>query len=257
MKKMILVPEVMLDTITRKDQQHSTAELDQVVRLDREIERLLNRKDLSLQQKASMYNDIVQQYLHFRKEARDVAVNADRGELRMGSVDKPFDKEATERQENEFAALAQASLPRSYQHKGQQILSHLRDSGAVSWSPTTHELIYNGEPITGTNISDLLYYATVPNKRAAPSGATEFLSALRAANVPRIYQRTDIKLTADSTPVQTQASSSAHKSHRKQSTSDDKNGSKSKKARAGKKLASSQADLETGFGFADAPEWIT
>jgi hypothetical protein len=200
MRKMILVPEAMLDTITRKDVQQSTAELDQVVRLDREIEQLLNRKDLSLQQKASMYNDIVQQYLHYRKEAKDAAAEmhatASRGPALTAVNVAPEDDRS---EQDELAALAHASLPKSYHSKGQRLLTQMRKSGVGNWSPTTHEFIYDGQPITGTNISDLLYHATVPSKRAAPPGSTEFFAALRAANVPRILQRTDLK-TAQATP---------------------------------------------------------
>jgi hypothetical protein len=195
MRKMILVPEVMLDTLARRDQQQSTAELDQVVRLDREIEQLLNRKDLSLQQKASMYNDIVQQYLHYRKEAREAGAADVRGAAASAAPALSANITAEERRSDhdELAALTQASLPKSYHSKGQRLLAQMRNSGFGNWSPTTHEFIYNGQPIKGTNISDLLYYAAVPSKRAAPPGATEFIAALRAANVPRILQRTDLK----------------------------------------------------------------
>jgi hypothetical protein len=204
MRKMILVPEVMLDTITRKDQQQSTAELDQVVRLDREIEQLLNRNDLSLQQKASMYNDIVQQYLHYRKEARDAsgAAAADvHATASTGHTLSPVyvAPEGGRIEHDELAALAHAALPKSYHSKGQRLLAQMRKSGVGNWSPTTHEFIYEGRPMSGTNISDLLYHATVPSKRAAPPGSTEFFAALRAANVPRILQRTDLK-SAQATP---------------------------------------------------------
>jgi hypothetical protein len=206
---MILVPEAMLDTITRKDQQQSTAELDQVVRLDREIEQLLNRNDLSLQQKASMYNDIVQQYLHYRTEARDAAgaVNV-RATASTGHEMSPVHvaREDDRSEHDELAALAHAALPNSYHSKGQRLLAQMRKSGVGNWSPTTHEFIYEGQPISGTNISDLLYHATVPSKRAAPPGSTEFFAALRAANVPRILQRTDLK-SAQATPPPPRTSS--------------------------------------------------
>jgi hypothetical protein len=204
MKKMILVPEAVLDTITRKDQQHSTAELDQVVRLDREIEQLLSRKNLSLHQKAIMYNDIVQQYLHFRGEARNntSSVVADAqiaaalpSEQRSTAIESEVEQRRRS-DHDELESLAQASLPKSYRSKGQRLLAHMRDSGLANWSPTTHEFIYEGEPVRGSNISDLLYHATVPSKRAAPPGTAEFLSALGAANVPRILRRTDLETGA-------------------------------------------------------------
>jgi hypothetical protein len=202
MRKMILVPEAMLDTITRKDQQQSTAELDQVVRLDREIEQLLSRKDLSLQQKASMYNDIVQQYLHYRKEAREAGASGVRaaGPTAVTITPDNIADEDQSSDHNEIAALADASLPKSYHSKGQRLLTQLRKSGIGNWSPTTHEFIYDGQLIKGTNISDLLYHATVPSKRAAPAGSAEFLAALRAANVPRILQRTDRQASPRSLP---------------------------------------------------------
>jgi hypothetical protein len=218
MRKMILVPEAMLDTITRKDQQHSTAELDQVVRLDREIEQLLNRKDMSLQQKASMYNDIVQQYLHYRKEARDAgATDVLAAALTLKPNNVAADDQSTDR--NELTALVQASLPKSYHSKGQRLLTQMRDSGIGNWSSATHEFIYDGQTLTGTNISDLLYHATVPSKRAAPPGSTEFHAALRAANVPRMLQRTDLK-SPQATPTARPSSKPTKPQYTKKKTDD-------------------------------------
>jgi hypothetical protein len=190
MRKMILVPEAMLDTITRKDQQQSTAELDQVVRLDRQIEQLLSRKDLSLHQKANLYNDIVQQYLHFRNEALDSGRGVDA--VRVSTVVNPATTDTTIVDDHdELTSLANAALPKTYRGKGVRLLRHMRDSGVANWSPATHEFIYDGRAISGSNISDLLYHATVPSKRAPPPGSSQFLLALREANVPRILQRTD------------------------------------------------------------------
>lgn len=177
MKKMLLVPEALIESFTRKDKQQSTAELDQVVRLDSEIEKLLADKTLPLEQKVARYNDIVQQYLHFRDEMRQSAPTVDRVVVptTVASSLSSIPDSSIER--------IVAAIPKTHQKKARAVLDQLSSSNAATWSKGNLQLIYNGEPVEGSNIQDLVYASLVPNKQPMPTGFGTFQKALAEANV--------------------------------------------------------------------------
>jgi hypothetical protein len=191
MKKMILVPEALIDTVTRKDRQHSTAELDQVVRLDKQIEELLQRKDLPLHDKVAKYNYILQQYLHFRDEmlktSTPAAVVTPPTTMAMATA---TDDTPTGDASGEPPVLAAPveTIPQRYRSKASRILRLLKDSGVGTWSKESNEFIYKGQAVPGSNIYDLLYHTTVPNQRPLPEGIHQFVNALNESNVPHLLR---------------------------------------------------------------------
>lgn len=186
---MLLVPEALIESFTRKDQQKSTAELDEVVRLDAEIEKLLVDKTLPLEQKVARYNDIIQQYLHFRDEIRNSAPSVDHVVVPRAAVSSASSSPPPDSSIERIVS----TIPKTYQKKARAVLDQLSSSNAASWSKGNLQLIYNGEPIEGSNIQDLVYASLVPNKQPAPTGFEKFQKALAEANVSGRLLRRQIR----------------------------------------------------------------
>lgn len=176
MKRMILVPETMVDTIARREEASSTPELDAVVRLGREMDDLRKRTDLSLEQKVRLYQDALRQYLHMKGEI---------GETKRREPPQPNSRSIENTEVTD-------TLPRTAREKGRQLVRLLRDT--VSWDPQTKEVIINGERVPGSNIQSLIYDAVVPNKRAPPVGSEAFSRALDSAKVPLNLRRGTVRL---------------------------------------------------------------
>ena len=76
-------------------------------------------------------------------------------------------------------------LPKRYRERSMTVLNLIADTGHVTWTPNG-ELIYKGERIPGSHVVDLLRYL-LPGyqKKQRPIGFTQFLSVLKATNIPR------------------------------------------------------------------------
>lgn len=74
--------------------------------------------------------------------------------------------------------------PKSYQKTAKDLLTHIKNSGVLDWSPNG-ELIKNGIAIKNSNILDLVHSVVRPRKTAkAPYAAEQFLQGLSAINTP-------------------------------------------------------------------------
>lgn len=185
MKKMVLVPESLVDTVSRQSEAASTPELDAVVRLGREMEALRARRDLSLAEKTTRYQEALRQYLHFRDELHKErsttttpAVVVPSSQQQAAAANLGGDTPAV----SDIESITE-TLPKSAQQHGKKLLNVLKN--VISWDNDTKELIYDGQVVPKSNIRDLVYDTVVRHKGSAPVGSVEFSAALSRARVPR------------------------------------------------------------------------
>lgn len=171
MKKMILVPEALVDTLVRKDEALSTPELDAIVRLGKEMDQLRERRDISLEEKVRMYKEALRQYLHFRDEFREQTAPTARPTT-MSSPPSPPPP----------AISVVDKLPKTYRKHAQQILDMIQPH--LSYDKETMEITYGGKTVPGSNIVRLLHDTVSKTKRAPPIGVLEFSRAMTEAKVP-------------------------------------------------------------------------
>lgn len=203
MKRMILMPKEMADTIARREEVTSTPELDAIVRLGREMDELRGRSDLSLEQKVRQYQDALRQYLHFRAEIMDTKPAIDQQSKQEPPPPPPPAPSSRPIDDAEVTD----TLPRTAREKGRQLVRILRDY--VTWDPHTKEAIINGERILNSNIQSLIYDAIVPNKRTRPTGSESFARAMDALHVPHNLRRSRARERVPSTPPRRLPESSA------------------------------------------------
>ncbi len=76
------------------------------------------------------------------------------------------------------------SLPKYARRNGKILLNHLK--GINFDLSQTGELIINGEPIPGSNITDLVHHVTRNRSNtSAPAGSKQFVDLLNSTNVPK------------------------------------------------------------------------
>ena len=76
-----------------------------------------------------------------------------------------------------------ASPPR-FQRATKSLLDHISKSDSLNWN-LRGELIFDGAPIEGSNILDLVHALVRPRKIKPPPGSLEFVRGLVALNTPR------------------------------------------------------------------------
>lgn len=182
MKKMILVPEALVDTLVRKDEASSTPELDAIVRLGKEMEELRERRDISLDRKVRLYKEALRQYLHFRDEFRE-----------QSAPSRPVLEPTPPAASSSSPSLPNVSivdeLPKTHRKNAQKILDMVH--GVLAYDKDSKEITYDGETVPGSNIVRLIHDTLMSSKskRAPPVGAEVFSRALSEANVPPHLRR--------------------------------------------------------------------
>lgn len=101
---------------------------------------------------------------------------------------QPQQPQATATPFGDTEQLAQL-LPVTQQRKGRSLLNFIENSGLSRWDADGSMLYDNGTPMRGSNVVDLLHYATLPPSRVpaarVPTGWDEFAARLMSRNVPR------------------------------------------------------------------------
>lgn len=178
---MHLVPEDVVHMLQRREVQKSTPELDAVVRVDREMEKILNNKELPLEQKVAMYNAALREYSAFRQQVHDLAPEHT---YITASVPSPADStDASVKQQPSADPAFVSSLPKSYQSKARKVVDYIQKSGRVAWNDR-NEMVLDGKPVPNSNISDLVYDTVANNKSSNPQGWEAFTDVLRDIGVP-------------------------------------------------------------------------
>jgi hypothetical protein len=184
MRKMVLVDAQMLNSVLKKDQIQSTPELDEVVRLDNAMQDIL-RQNIPIHEKVRKYNDILLQYIHFRKEIQH---KIEKDPILVAATTGQRADEGEKEEKNAHDDILRG-LPKSSHRNAQLLLEMLKNNNIINWDRSTKHLIYKGQELENTNIRDLIYHTVVPNKQQPPNGNDEFSRGLDALNIPKNLRR--------------------------------------------------------------------
>ena len=134
--------------------------------LDRDMQNILQRTDLSDEEKIHQYNQILQRYLQYQDH------------LRAPNIPPPMS--ITKNMEQEVLS----TIPKTMRRKAENLLERVKRQSNLGWNERG-ELLFNGEVIQGTNIVDLVNDMVRQRKSFQPHGWREFARALRQDNVPQ------------------------------------------------------------------------
>ena len=150
--------------------------------IDRDIKKILDLKSISDHEKAKLYEQALGKYLHgieLAKKSTPLPVN----ETLKAIHDMKNENDSNEKLKN-LNQLVLGSLPKTYREKGKSLLNYLKDGSDLRWNELG-EIVFRGETIEKSNISDLLNDALRVRKTSSPPKGWEvFASELRKRNIP-------------------------------------------------------------------------
>ncbi len=152
---------------------------ERLTELDSKMKAIVQDTSLSIEEKVLRYNSVLEQYLLFADKFYDRELVAP---MHLPIIES--DSEAVYQAERDDEAMI-ASLPQSYQKKGEILLRHLQNSG-TTWDEKG-TLFDKGQEIHGTNIRDLIHYVLRHRRRNTPqpTGIVQFQKLLQASNLPQ------------------------------------------------------------------------
>ena len=155
--------------------------------IDGEMSNILNRDDIPLDQKMTLYDQTLQKYMsryqqYKHESTKPILVNTVNSTI---TTDRP--KDTTDKPKDIIQDLILQSIPKAAQSKTEMLMERLKE--VVSWNDRG-EFGYKGQPvIRGSNLIDLVGNAARHRtlKNVNPEGMNTFLTALRDVNVPQSW----------------------------------------------------------------------
>ena len=183
-KKMALVEPRLLESLQQQhkpchDHQPQGMLEDKLCQLDEAMQHILDRKDVSQEEKLKLYHHILQKYLLYKDKAEPMTVKVMAEPT--PSMPQPHTTTAAaaveETQESMEAEIIQ-SAPKNLRHKASVLLRRLKQDDNIAWN-TKEELVYKGNVVPNTHIYDLIQDVLRKRKTHIPVGWQTFARALR------------------------------------------------------------------------------
>lgn len=173
-RKMVLVPEALLDSTLRTHEQLSNPTVERVVELDREMEQILSSRSLKVDEKAQQYSEALRKYMHFK------------GNQRRDEESKPTQIVLSEAPPTTSVVT---KLPKTFQARATRILDELHKIGGGVDIPS-QQLVTDGVPVKSTDMHDILHHHLNKKKQSTePLGYPEFAASLAQTQLPLTLRR--------------------------------------------------------------------
>ncbi len=186
--KMALVPQELLERLNQQNPEPSPATKATNV-LDTEMKEILDRRDISEDEKVKLYNQILSRYLTFdnqRKQPLEMKLTEPTLEQTFKPEHDPSDKKTTTSGQSQVIEDDVIdSVPRTLRKKAERLLKHLKfDQDVVDWNQKG-EVLVDGTVIQGSHLVDLINDALRKRKNFNPKGWEKFNKALAVLNTPQ------------------------------------------------------------------------
>ena len=144
--------------------------------LDKKMESILEREDLSTDERLKLYDQSFIRYLNVHDDYRPRPV------VSKVSTSPPAVIETETKDAIEEEILE--SVPKTMKTKAELLVRKMKADPWIAWSEKG-ELKYKGETVRGSNVVDLVNDVLRKRKYFNPQGWKTFGEALREANVPQ------------------------------------------------------------------------
>lgn len=168
-RKVALVPQQLLSMLMA--QQQLNPAVGQLTNLDQNMQNVLNTSNLPSDLKHKQYSQMMHRYQLMRDQELNKSFPVDVSRTEPSRPMIPAD-EIIE------------SLPKNYKNKGRLLLSHIKRTNDIGVDDL-NQVVIDGKPLEGSNITDLVFDYVKPGKQWGPTGWKEFGKALKRTNVPR------------------------------------------------------------------------
>ena len=155
------------------------------MQIDADMKNILDTTTMSQHEKVKAYQQALRQYL-IKAEQLENRVRDVQPKVRFEST--PTIKSEPMLETDKIVKMERRivdNLPKTMQNKGQILLDYIRDMTDLNWNERG-ELLFNNQPLAGSNISDLVNETLRPRKLSSePTGWTSYVNALKASNIPQ------------------------------------------------------------------------
>ena len=188
---MVLVPENTLERMQQR-QQILTPPLTQTLKnLDSEMNDILSSKQLKVEEKAKLYNQVLQRYLTYYDQRKDQAVHVKLTTPKSSETPKPEESKESSKESTEVETIPNAveqevmkSVPKLYKTGARQLLDKIKENRDVLHWNEKGELMYENKPIPGSHVVDLVNDTLRERKGFEPVGWSLFARGLARMNIP-------------------------------------------------------------------------
>lgn len=182
---MYLVPSHQLEQLKAPTPREENIRAAAMYSLDGEMQGVLQRRDLSQDEKAKQYTALLQKYLVHVKQAD---AEKEKLSLFLPSAPEPgaVAAESPATHTGIFHEILD-SLSARFKNKARLLLNKMKQNQSISSWDEKGAFVYRGEPVPGSNMLDLVKGITqlhaLPARRI-PKGWDLFLQAMAELNVP-------------------------------------------------------------------------
>ncbi len=139
------------------------------------------RHDLPADVKVKLYNQVLQRYNTYDEQRKATPIIMQMVDSLQPAKEVPT-REAPVADHIEQETLE--SVPPRMQKKAKLIINRIKNSSDLQWTPKG-ELVYKGQVVENTNVSDLVNDMLRKRKHFEPTGWQTFAQALKDTNVPQ------------------------------------------------------------------------
>ena len=191
-RRMVLVPENTLERMQQRQQILTPPVTQTLKNLDSEMNDILSSKHLSDEEKATLYNQVLQRYLTYYDQRKGQPLHVKLATPKSSETPKPEEskessKESTEVETAIPTAVEQEvmkSVPKLYKTGARQLLDKIKENRDVLHWNEKGELIYENKPIPGSHVVDLVNDILRQRKGFEPVGWSVFARGLARMNIP-------------------------------------------------------------------------
>ena len=181
--KMVMVLQDAYSSFVCQQKQLYSPVIGQLSNLDQELQSILANPNLSTDAKYHQYMNVFGRYQKLRQPTEP-----------LPPPPPPPPPPIEERN-------IVSNLPKAVQRKGKILMAHIRANPESFTFQKTGELVVNGCPVAGSNVTDLIHYTTRTRPNVTkPAGYDQFKDLLDSTNVPQEAIRAATRPLVFSTP---------------------------------------------------------
>ena len=183
-----------MNTFKQYQLQQITPETKNLVRLDNEMETILQDTSKPVDEKARQFSQHLQRYLTmYDKTKSPPSYNASPVLEHSENEERTLNVKENQNGVTKIEEEVLDSVPQSYKGRAQSLLKKLKSHpDQLSWNEKG-ELMTDGATVSGTNIVDLINDVLRPRKNFSPTGYDEFVQGLAKINTPEDLVRNDAR----------------------------------------------------------------
>jgi len=202
-RKMALVPQELLSTIQAKQQEQTSPLVKTAVTLDEEMKSVMERPDLPDDEKATLYQQLLQRYLTYRDKRRTEPVtvrvlSSPTTVTNTATTDANTDGKSPSTPVSsgkEDQSILEA-FPKTMKARARQMLNVIKHKGGdIIGYNDQGQLLYNKQVVPGSNVSDLIRDAMQKRQGFNPTGWQSFARGLARINAPEAAIRHPTRLS--------------------------------------------------------------